>query len=419
MQPIASNPPIASVYRCEHGGIHLICQNINIGLHPDEFFTLNREVQQAMNLIEAGIWSCSYLSLNWHTTVLCLSASILPPLAEVMQEAAEAIELEGIRVTPKNGVSSAQSKCKGFSCVPPAPAGAQHGRPSQLKGDNMTTTAPAVRGDFKQLWNTFRRDNPKVRIRDAAEQLGVSEAELVATSCGEDAIRLQAEWPQFIQRLESLGPVMALTRNAHAVHEKHGVFRNVHIHGQMGLVLDEGIDLRLFLNHWRLGFAVEQEGRKTTLRGFQFFNQHGTAVHKVYLTADSDQTAYQQLIDECASDDQSPVQCVCPTIPAVPDKADDAIDVAGLEAAWNALEDTHDFHRLLAEFQVGRVQALRLVNDSLACRVDSSSLNEVLHIAAQDQIAIMVFVASPGVIQIHSGPDPHRQIDRPLAQHPR
>ena len=52
----------------------------------------------------------------------------------------------------------------------------------------------------------------------------------------------------------------------------------------------------------------------------------------------------------------------------------------------------------------GRVQALRLVNDSLACRVDSSSLNEVLHIAARDQIAIMVFVASPGVIQIHSGP---------------
>ena len=43
-----------------------------------------------MNLIEAGIWSCSYLSLSWHTTVLCLSASILPPLAEVMQEAAEA-----------------------------------------------------------------------------------------------------------------------------------------------------------------------------------------------------------------------------------------------------------------------------------------------------------------------------------------
>ncbi len=266
-----------------------------------------------------------------------------------------------------------------------------------------TTTTPAVRGDFKQLWNTFRRDNPKVRIRDAAEQLGVSEAELVATSCGENAVRLQAEWPQFIQRLEELGPVMALTRNAHAVHEKHGVFRNVHLRGQMGLVLDEGIDLRLLLNHWHLGFAVEQEGRKTTLRGFQFFDRHGTAVHKVYLTAESNPAAYQQLIDEFVSDDQSPVQGVCPTSPAVPDKADDAIDVPGLEAAWNALEDTHDFHRLLAQFHVGRVQALRLVDDSLAYRVDSASLSEVLHGAARAQLAIMVFVASPGVIQIHSG----------------
>ncbi len=101
MQPIASNPPIATIYRCEHGGIHLVCQNVNIGLHPDEFCALNREIQQAMNLIEAGIWSCSYLSLTCYTTVLCLSASALPPLAEAMQEAAEAIELESISAAPE------------------------------------------------------------------------------------------------------------------------------------------------------------------------------------------------------------------------------------------------------------------------------------------------------------------------------
>lgn len=270
----------------------------------------------------------------------------------------------------------------------------------------MTITAPSVRasrGDCKQLWDTFRRANPKVRIRDAAEQLGVSEAELLATSCGEGAIRLQAEWPQFIQRLESLGPVLALTRNAHAVHEKRGVFRAVHLRDQMGLVLDEGIDLRLFMDRWHLGFAAEQAGRRTILRGFQFFDRHGTAVHKVYLTAESDPLAYQQLIDEFASEDQSPIQCVCPTVPAVPDRADADIDVAPLEAAWNALEDAHDFHRLLAQFRVGRVQALRLVNDALACRVASASLSETLRIAARDQLAIMVFVASPGVIQIHSG----------------
>ena len=101
MQPIVSNPPIATIYRCEHGGIHLVCQNVNIGMHTDEFCALNREVQQAVSLIEAGIWSCSYLSLTCYTTVLCLSASALPPLAEAMREAAETIELEGSSATPE------------------------------------------------------------------------------------------------------------------------------------------------------------------------------------------------------------------------------------------------------------------------------------------------------------------------------
>lgn len=114
MQPIASNPPIATIYRCEHGGIHLVCQNINIGLHPDEFCALNREVQQAMSRIEDGSWSGAYLSLSWHTTVLCLSASVLPPLAVAMQEAAEAIELEGIAATPKTGCHPRSPSIKVF-----------------------------------------------------------------------------------------------------------------------------------------------------------------------------------------------------------------------------------------------------------------------------------------------------------------
>ena len=264
--------------------------------------------------------------------------------------------------------------------------------------------APEVEGDLKQSWSAFRRANPKVRIRDAAERLGVSEAELVATSCGDGTVRLGGDWSRFLERLEELGPVMALTRNEHAVHEKEGVFRDVHFHGRMGLVLDEGIDLRLFMDHWHHGFAVETEGRRGPLRSFQFFDRHGTAVHKVYLTEESDRAAWQLLTDEYADVDQSPRQCVCPAVPSLPEGDDGAIDVAGLEAAWRALEDTHDFHRLLGRFQVRRVQALRLVDDSLASRVDPSSLARVLRRAAREGLHIMVFVGSPGVIQIHSGP---------------
>ena len=92
MDPIVSNPPVATIYRCEHGGIHLVCQNVNIGMPPGEFCKLNREVQRARSLMDAGLLSGSYLSLAFCTTVICLSAKALPALAEAMQEAAEAIE---------------------------------------------------------------------------------------------------------------------------------------------------------------------------------------------------------------------------------------------------------------------------------------------------------------------------------------
>ena len=106
MQPIVSNPPLATIYRCEHGGIHLICQNVNIGLQTGEFCDLNREVQQALTLVQAGIWSCSHLFLAWHTTVMCLSAEALQPLAEAMAEAAATVErmeeLEGSIPVPNS-----------------------------------------------------------------------------------------------------------------------------------------------------------------------------------------------------------------------------------------------------------------------------------------------------------------------------
>ena len=92
MEPIVSNPPVATIYRCEHGGIHLVTQNVNIGMPPGEFRELNREVQRARGLVDAGLLTCSYLSLAFCTTVICLSARALPALAEAMQEAAEVIE---------------------------------------------------------------------------------------------------------------------------------------------------------------------------------------------------------------------------------------------------------------------------------------------------------------------------------------
>lgn len=134
MKPIVSNPPLATIYRCEHGGIHLICHNVNIGLQPGEFCDLNREIQLAQNLVMAGIWSCSHLSLAWHTTVMCLGAGALAPLAEAMAEAAETVEKmeerEGPRPVPDSMCRAPGPSVKvfpGFQLAQSSPLPGMHG----------------------------------------------------------------------------------------------------------------------------------------------------------------------------------------------------------------------------------------------------------------------------------------------------
>ena len=110
--------------------------------------------------------------------------------------------------------------------------------------------------ELKQRWQNHKNDHPKMRIRDAAKAFEVSELELLVTGCGDSVVRLKPDWPDILKSLQSLGPVMALTRNEYAVHEKNGVYNKVRIMGSMGLVLDKAIDLRLFLSHWHHGFSV-------------------------------------------------------------------------------------------------------------------------------------------------------------------
>jgi iron complex transport system ATP-binding protein len=94
-----------------------------------------------------------------------------------------------------------------------------------------------------------KAENPKVRIRKAAKQLGVSEAELVACGIGQTAIRLEGDFREMLKDVPSLGYVMALTRNDHVVHERKGVYEQVSFDNHVGLVLGEDIDLRLFMTH--------------------------------------------------------------------------------------------------------------------------------------------------------------------------
>ena len=273
-----------------------------------------------------------------------------------------------------------------------------------------TPTLDPAATDLKATWTQYQEEHPNVRIRNAAADLGVSEVELLATGCGEHVTRLRGPWKSILSDLEPLGRVMALTRNDAAVHEKKGLYANVRFFEDhnMGLAVNDDIDLRLFMGAWASAFAVTQATKAGARRSLQFFDAAGTAVHKVFLTRKSDDAAYDALVEAYRHDDQAPHEDVEAAATDGSDddapRPDEAIDAAGFLDAWAALEDTHDFFPLLREYDVARTQALRLAEGRFAERATPDALRRTLQMAAEREVPIMVFVGNPGCLQIHTGP---------------
>jgi len=259
--------------------------------------------------------------------------------------------------------------------------------------------------ELKRNWQVLRADKPKMRIRDAAAQLGVSEAGLVATGCGGPVVRLNPDWADLFDAFKTLGRVMSLTRNEWAVHERRGIFREVGFFhgGLMGQVVGPDIDLRLFPEQWAHVFAVREDAATGAHGSVQIFGGDGMAMLKVFLQPESDRGAFDALIAELRSDDQSPSLAILPVEPTKPEIPDAEVDVEGLRAGWKGLEDTHQFFGLLKRFHVSRTQALRLAGGEFAVPVQTNAAMSVLENASNGKLPIMIFVGNRGCIQIHTG----------------
>lgn len=255
---------------------------------------------------------------------------------------------------------------------------------------------------LKKRWEDLKSQEPHLRIRNAAEKLGVSEAELLLTNIGQGVTRLNNQVAEILTDVERLGKVMALTRNEAVVHERKGVYLNPDFSSPHAAVfVGEDIDLRIFPSHWKYAFAVEEGERKS----LQFFGIDGLAIHKIYLTKDSHSEAFDALVEKYRSEDQSD-QISIESIAATPaEKSDDEIDVAGFQQGWKDLKDTHHFFGLLRSYGLSRLQALRLApDDYFAEKISNEASVTLLEQAAERKIPIMVFVGNRGNIQIHTGP---------------
>lgn len=250
---------------------------------------------------------------------------------------------------------------------------------------------------LRALHAQLLEQEPKLRIRDRARRLGVTEAELVFADCGVVSTALAGTAQEIFGALGALGRVMALSRNDWAVHERHGAYQDIQVDAPVGIVLGPDIDLRMFFHCWKYSCAVIENGRHS----LQFFDKAGEAVHKIYRTEQTDAAAWDALVARFAAAQKPAVAIEAINVPAV---ADSPADAAALRAHWLALQDTHDFFLMLRQFQVSRLGALRAAGEDLAQSVEADAVEKMLTQAAATELPIMCFVANRGIVQIHTGP---------------
>ena len=249
-----------------------------------------------------------------------------------------------------------------------------------------------------------RSDNPKMRERDLAASLGITEADLVAAHCGEGVRRVEPRVNDLLTGLEAVGEVMALTRNESAVHEKIGIYDKVVTGDNNALVLGEQIDLRIFPKAWAHGFAVEKRDGDEIRRSLQFFDARGEAVHKVHLRPTSNLYAYQKLVASLEAVDQQPSVALAEDDAAGAPEAAPSVSADDLRDRWSKLTDVHQFFGMLRTLKLDRQQAIRMVGQDYAWQLDTDAVAAMFNHVARDGLPIMCFVGSRGCVQIHSGP---------------
>lgn len=257
---------------------------------------------------------------------------------------------------------------------------------------------------LQSLFEALQQKEPKLRRRELAEQLAVSEAALIDCQCGLRSIRLKDDFAGIINSLEKLGYIMTLTRNDSAVHERKGVYQNVSVKGPMGLVIsdDRKIDLRIIVSRWATGYAVQEAVKDGQRYSLQFFDQAGVAIQKIYLQAESNLEAFYALLDEYQGE-----FCELATYTEVtdlPEYVDSAtVDKAALISEWQKMTNVHQFFGILRKYKISREQAFKIVGAPLAQPFEPSLIEQLLHDIAATDLSIMCFVGNRGNIQIHTG----------------
>lgn len=258
-------------------------------------------------------------------------------------------------------------------------------------------------------FDAARRATPRLPAIDIAQRLSISEGALQGARLGRDVVGLPLAPAELAGRFHTLGRVKALTRSRHAVLEQQGQCPELGGAPQAGLLLAPGgLDMRLLFAHWHWACLIRdtlpnERGEAQERLSLQVFDRHGRALLKLFCLEAWPNRGWQTL--ERIGNAHPPVftGAAHPAprpLPEAPGLADD----------WARMRDVHQFYTLLRRHGLTRHEANTLMEGRFTRRLDATALTTALERAATRELPLMLFVASPGCVQIRTGrlPAPQR-----------
>jgi len=275
----------------------------------------------------------------------------------------------------------------------------------EISSESGTNTTPDA---LAKRWAELKAEHDHLRIRDAAQQLGVAEVQLLATQCGKEATRLTGSWPDLLVLVSDVKVnAMALTRNDACVIELSGRYPKPEVHGESGLAIGNPIDLRFFFKHWEKAFALSEVMRGKLRHSLLFFDASGEAVHKIYFLDEElgGREPFERLIAPFIAANQGKSEVIKPLFAETTEP--DFSQHENFLEAWGNMEGPHDFASLLSAFNIDRLSAVQWAEGTYVDRVPNDSFRKLLNDAKEKELPIMVFVGNPGCLQIYSGTVKH------------
>ncbi len=169
-----------------------------------------------------------------------------------------------------------------------------------------------------------------------------------------------------------------------------------------GMALDEALEVRLFFNHWHHGFAMQEQTPAGIRHSLQFFDINGTAVHKIYLTKDSNRFAYRSLVGAYEASNQSPCQWFASLPQATTLRSCETINSAF--ARWQNSRECQDFHDFLRSSILWQNHAFEPSVIGQTRPFDPSLFSLLMDSVADQALEISILIGNPGAVQIYSGP---------------